>query len=233
MRTNGCPALMPTAARNIARPKLRSTMLAGSGMTQSIGPVRRSLPRMSATISGPPPMPSVTVPTPGIGIGIKPEQDAQHHAEPERHVAELRRGLHGVAEVLADFLLAVGRHQHADPIAELQHQIGRRHEVHVVAADMQQMRRKAGRQRQLRERDADHIGLADKDADVVERGAILDDPPGLEPARAALPLLASASCWSATIIRPSPAASTMIVGRDDILVALADHRDLHAAQADP
>ncbi len=74
VRTNGWPALMPTEARKIAKPKLRSTMLAGSGMTQSSGPVRRSLPRMSATISGPPPMPSVTVPTPGIGIGISPSR---------------------------------------------------------------------------------------------------------------------------------------------------------------
>ena len=65
---------MPTAARKIARPKFRSTMLAGSGMTQSIGPVRRRLPKISATISGPPPMPSVTVPTPGSGIGISPSR---------------------------------------------------------------------------------------------------------------------------------------------------------------
>jgi hypothetical protein len=41
--------------RNIARPKLSKTMLAGKGMVQGIGPVRRSLPKTSATISGPPP----------------------------------------------------------------------------------------------------------------------------------------------------------------------------------
>ena len=34
VRTNGCPALMPTAARNNAKPKLRRTTLAGSGITQ-------------------------------------------------------------------------------------------------------------------------------------------------------------------------------------------------------
>ena len=70
--TKAWPELMPTVARNSVRPKLRSTMLAGSGMTQLIGPVRRSRPTISATISGPPPMPSVTVPTPGTGIGTRP-----------------------------------------------------------------------------------------------------------------------------------------------------------------
>jgi hypothetical protein len=47
-------------------------MLAGSGITQLIGPVRRSRPTISATISGPPPIPKVTVPTPGSGIGTSP-----------------------------------------------------------------------------------------------------------------------------------------------------------------
>ena len=63
---------MPTVARNSVSPKLRSTMLAGNGITQVIGPVRRRRPTISATISGPPPMPSVTVPTPGMGIGTRP-----------------------------------------------------------------------------------------------------------------------------------------------------------------
>ena len=72
--TKGWPELMPTAARNSARPKFRRTMLAGSGMTQTSGPVRRSLPTISATMSGPPEMPSVTVPTPGMGIGISPSR---------------------------------------------------------------------------------------------------------------------------------------------------------------
>ena len=138
---------MPTVARNIARPKLRSTMFAGSGMVQSIGPVRRSLPRISATISGPPPMPSVTVPTPGIGNRNQPEQHAEHHAEPERNITEFGGGLYRVAEMLSDFLLPVRRHQHADAVAEFQHQIRRWHEIGVVAPDMQQMSGKSGRQR--------------------------------------------------------------------------------------
>ena len=134
------------------------------------------------------------------------EQHAQHHANPERHVAELRCGLHGVAEMLADFLLAVGRHQHADAIAKLQRQIGRRHDVHVVAPDMQKMRRKAGRQRQLRKRNAHQIGLADEDANVVERGAILHDAAGLQPSELSPRPRRSPPARSATIIRPSPAA---------------------------
>ena len=192
--------------------------------------MRRSLPRISATISGPPPMPSVTVPTPGIGNRDQAEQDAHHHAEAERHVAEFRRGLHGVAEMLPDLLLAVGRHQHADAIAELQHQVGRRHDVHVVAADMQEMRRKAGRHRQLRKRNADHVGLADEDADVVERGAILDDPPGLEAARACAAASAIASCSFGDDQQAVAGASTMSADGHDVLAALADHRHLHAAR---
>jgi hypothetical protein len=104
-------------------------MLAGSGMVQSMGPVRRSLPRMSATISGPPPMPSVTTPTPGNRESESARAGRPDHAEPERDVAEFGRRLDRVAEVAPDLLLAVGRRQHADPVAEFQHQVGRRHEV--------------------------------------------------------------------------------------------------------
>src|SRR5215203_5475382 len=45
------------------------------------------------------------------------------------------------------------------------------------------MRRKAGRQFHLGERDADHAGLADEDADVVECRPVLRQKSRLEPAK--------------------------------------------------
>ena len=77
--------------------------------------------------------------------------------------------------------LAVRWHQHADAIAEFERQVGRRHEVGIVAPHVQQMDGKAGRQRKAGERHADHIGFADKDANIVQGRAILDDSARLQP----------------------------------------------------
>ncbi len=77
-------------------------------------------------------------------------------------------------------LLAVGRHQNADAVAKFQREVGRRNDVGVVTPDMQELNRECGRQRQLRERHADDIGLADKDPNVIERRTVLDDAAGLK-----------------------------------------------------
>jgi hypothetical protein len=99
------------------------------------------------------------MPTPGIGIG---------------DVAEFRGGLDRVAEVTANLLLPLRRRQHADPVAEFQHQVGGRDEVGVIAANVQQMR--AGRHRKVGQRDAHYGGLADEDPDVIEVGTIACEP---------------------------------------------------------
>ena len=93
-----------------ARPKLRSTMLAGGDDPEQRGR-RRSLPRTRATvISGPPVMPSVTLPTPGIG-SIRAEQDAQHHADAERDEGRTPAvALTVVAEVATHLFLSFGRY---------------------------------------------------------------------------------------------------------------------------
>ena len=52
------------------------------------------------------------------------EKNADNHAEAKRDIAEFGGSLDGVAEVAADFLFPVGRRQHSDPVAELQHQVG-------------------------------------------------------------------------------------------------------------
>ena len=103
---------------------------------------------------------------------MRPEKNAHHHAEPERDVAEFRGGLDRVAEVTPDLLFPIRRRQHADPIAKLQHQVGRRDEVGVIATNVQQMGRIAGGHRKLGKRDADRAGLADEDADIVEVRAV-------------------------------------------------------------
>ena len=107
---------------------------------------------------------------------------------PERDVAELGGGFHRVAEMLADIFLPFRRHQHADPIAEFEHQIGGRHDVGVISPHMQHMGRKAGGIGKLCERHADHVGFADENPDVVEVGAILDHPAGFKLAEPRRPL---------------------------------------------
>ena len=47
--TKGCPALTPGGEKH-REAEIGKTMFAGNGMVQSIGPVRRSLLRMRATI---------------------------------------------------------------------------------------------------------------------------------------------------------------------------------------
>ena len=54
------------------------------------------------------------------------------------------------------------RHEHADAVADLQHQVGRRHEVDVVAPDMQHLDRNAVRQRQIGQRHAGQARLETK-----------------------------------------------------------------------
>ena len=91
--TKAWPELMPTVARNSVRPKLRNTMFAGSGITQLIGPVRRSLPtikrhdqRSTANAQG-------DRSDAGQRDRYQAEQHAEHHAEADRDIAEFGGGL--------------------------------------------------------------------------------------------------------------------------------------------
>ena len=99
--TNGAPEPRPTAARNSVRPNVRSVRFAGSGMCHASGPVRPSLPSISATRSGPPARPSVKLPEAGDRNRHEPQQHAERHAEADRHVRHLGRRLDGIAEMLA------------------------------------------------------------------------------------------------------------------------------------
>ena len=96
--TKAWPELMPTVARNSVRPKLRNTMFAGSGMTQLIGPVRRSRP----TIKRDDKRSTANAEGDGAhsrqGDRYQAEQHAEHHAEADRDIAELRGRLYRIAE---------------------------------------------------------------------------------------------------------------------------------------
>ena len=126
--------------------------------------------------------------------------------------------------------LCARRHQHADAIAKFQHQVGSRNDVGVVAADMQEVHGNRRAAASWDNGNADHARLADEDADIVERRAVLDNAPGSSRPNVAA-ACATASSLSATISKPSPGDSTRSsVGTTFSLPTLADHRDLHAGR---
>jgi len=109
-------------------------------------------------------------------MGNKPKKHAQDHPDPKRYVTEFGGRLDGVAEMAADFFLSVGRGQHSDPVAEFQHQVGRRHQVGIVATNVQQVCGIAGRHRKARKGNAYYVGLSDENSDVVEVRAVAGQP---------------------------------------------------------
>ena len=180
VRTKGCPALTPTVARNIARPKFRKNDIG----RQRHGPEHGAGAAQFAEDESDDERSAADAERhdthAGNGNRNKPKKDAEDHPDPERDVAEFRRRLDRIAEVAADFFLSVGRRQHADPVAEFQHQVGRRDQVGIVATDVQQMGRITGRHWKTGKGDADHVGLSDEDPDVVEIGAVAGQPAGFQ-----------------------------------------------------
>src|SRR5262249_41402035 len=145
----------------------------------------------------------------------------------EGDVAELGRGLHAVAEMAADIFLVVGGRQHANAIAKLKHQIRRWDDVHVIAPDVQEMSRETGRQWKPRQRNADEIRFADKHTDVIERGAVFDDPTRLKPSQLSASL--SNRILPLTHDHQPVAGSENEIGiGNDVLMILANHSHLDA-----
>jgi hypothetical protein len=131
--------------------------------------------------------------------------------------------------VTTDLFLSLGRRQHSDPVAELQHQVGRRHQVGVVSSNVQQMYRITGWQRQTGERDANHGSLPNEDPDVVKVGAVAGKAARLQPAE-----LRGCLCDRIFALRDDQhcvADGHHGIGcRNEITPALAHHRHLHVAQ---
>ena len=124
VRTKGCPALTPTVARNIARPKFRKHDVG----RQRHGPKHGAGAAQLAEDERDDQRPAADAERHDADAWNwnrnKPEQNAQDHADPERDIAEFGGRLHRVAEVSPDLFLSIRRHQHADPVAEFQHQVG-------------------------------------------------------------------------------------------------------------
>ena len=201
--------------------------MAGSGITQSKGPVRRNRPRIERDKQRAARDAERDNTYARNRNWNKPDQKAEHHANPERDVAELRCGLHRVAKVLPDILLAAGRHQDADAVAKLKSQIRSWDNVHVIATNMQQMGWKASRHRQPREWNPDQAGLADEYADVVECRTVSDNTPRLQSSNFCHGFgdCLLAICYDHDTVA---GGERQIGRRYDILIALANHGDLHA-----
>ena len=129
------PEDIPTWARKSVSPRLRSTRLADSGMVQFMPPVRRRLPRISATIKTPA-RPDGELADAGQRNLDRAEQEAERHAQADGDVAELRGALDRVAEEFAQCREVVPMGEHADAVAELEQQVGARQDVGVAAADL-------------------------------------------------------------------------------------------------
>ena len=91
-------------------------------MVQFMPPVRRRLPRISATISTPD-KPDRELADAGKRNLDRADQEAERHAEADGDVAELRGALDRVAEVLAHRREIAAMGEQADAIAELEHEI--------------------------------------------------------------------------------------------------------------
>ena len=106
------------------------------------------------------------------------DQEAERHADADRDVAEFRGALDRVAEVLAHRREIVAMGEHADAVAELEHEIRARQDVGVAAADLDQDGRLLPRQVEIAERPADHGRARGEHAQIVEVPTVLDEAAG-------------------------------------------------------
>ena len=165
---NWGPEEIPTCARNTVSPKLRSTRFADRGSVQTMPDVRRSVPSPRAT-SRTPASPSVIRPTPGIGKRDHPGEQAHRRADADRDVAEVGGALDGVAIEAAHRREMVAAAQHADPVAELEHEVVVGQQIGVAPAHVDVAVLEAARNLQAAERHSHHAALGRVDANVVER----------------------------------------------------------------
>ena len=93
-------------------------------------------------------------------------------------VAELGGALDRVAEVFAHGREIAAMGEHADAVAELQHEIGARQDVGVAAADLDDDGRLLSRQVEIAQGSAHHRRAGGKHAQIVEVPAVLDEVAG-------------------------------------------------------
>ena len=113
---------------------------------------------------------------PGSGMLDGADQEPERHAEADGDVAELGGALDRVAEELAQRreIPAIG--EHADAVAELEHEVRPRQEVGVAAADVDHDRSLLARQVEIAKRSAHHSRPGGEHTEIVEIAPILDEP---------------------------------------------------------
>ena len=116
-------------------PSWRSTRLAPWGICQVIGPVRDTTPRTSPMSSGPPPAPSSTSKPPGSGQVRRSNRQAGGRAKSEAERVHLGEAALRVTEEPGDGSEPVAGADHADTVAELEHEVVMGDEIIVAAFD--------------------------------------------------------------------------------------------------
>ena len=143
-------------------------------MVQFMPPVRRRLPRISATISTPD-KPEGELADAGQRYLDRADQEAERHAEADGDVAELGGALDRIAEEFAQRREVSAIGEQADAVAELEHEVRPRQQVGVAAADLDDERSLLPRQVEIAERSADHRRPGREHAQIVEVAAILGE----------------------------------------------------------
>ena len=182
MVTNAWPELMPTVARNRVSPKFRSTMFAGSGMTQEIVPVLPQPSQNECNDQRPAADAKRHRSNAGDRYRYQPQQHAEHHPETNGDIAEFGHRPYRVAEIGASGSNMLWRHKDTYSIAHLQNEVRRWHEIHVVAPHMQYLHWCTRRHDEICETHAGQIGFGNEEALIRQVSAILRNPPRIEPA---------------------------------------------------
>ena len=177
-------------------PRLRSTRLAESGMVQLMPPVRRRLPRMSATISTPA-RPMESLPMPGSGMLDGADQETERHADADGDVAELRRPLDGVAEAACaapgNPCGCANRPTRSPNSSTRSGRASRSLSPRRTCRTVEPLSRRAARCR--RAALPTTLGLRGEDPQVVEVAAVLDEGARARLRRCAWPALRPALPW--------------------------------------
>ena len=123
----------------------------------------------------------------------------------------------------------IGRHDHANAVADLQHELRRRHEIDVIASNMQDLDRDAGRNRQIGQSHARHVGFRDEEPLIGQIPPILGDPSWLQPTECSSRLGDGGFFISHDQKRVAVLQSNVGV-RQEVPVFMADARDLHTVR---
>ena len=197
-------------------------------MVQFMPPVRRRLPRIKRHDQHAR-QPERELADAGKRKLDRAEQEAERHADADGDVAELGGALDRVAEVFAHGREVAAMGEHADAVAELQHEIRARQDVGVAAADLDHDRppcRPAGRDRPASA--PPRSGGTRRRAGSRGRGGPWTRRPGAASPRILPHLLEPRPWWCPTTSSTSFSATTMLGEAGSLRCASPQRHDLHA-----